>query len=82
MFSNATKVQIAGLPMVHGLRAKTKRQTKRTLETFLRDGLELDPDVQYQTSGCTVHRLSQRPPKKSWQNEDPTNYIQGLDGFR
>ena len=51
--------------LVHGLKEsenETKRQTKRTLETFLRDGLDLDSDA---IKLVDVHRLSQRPLKKA-----------------
>ena len=40
----------------------TKRQTKRTLETFLREGLELDPNA---IKLEEVHQLPQRPLKKA-----------------
>ena len=51
--------------LVHGLKEsenETKRQTKKTLETFLWDGLELDPDA---IKLVDVHRLPQRPLKKA-----------------
>ena len=50
---------------VHGLKEsgnETKQETKRTLKSFLRDGLELDPDA---IKLMDVHRLSQSPLKKA-----------------
>ena len=49
--------------LVHGLKEsenETKRQIKRTSETFLRDGLKLYPDA---IKLVDVHRLPQRPLK-------------------
>ena len=51
--------------LVHRLKDsenETKRQTKRTLESFLRDGLELEPDA---IKLVDIHRLPQRPLKKA-----------------
>ena len=51
--------------LVHGLNEReneTKRQNKKSLKTFLRNGLELDPDA---TKLVDAHRLFQRTSTKA-----------------